>query len=92
MWLTCEYFLQSRGRDAVYQDYLDYFQSLGENECWYGLYDFEFEHACEGAADVSHHSFSYIFLYARVRFTGAERIMARPAPSLHHPVMSHHPL
>jgi len=39
-------------RSAVYQDYLDYLQSLGDNECRYGLYDFEFEHACEGAADT----------------------------------------
>jgi len=42
----------SGDRDAVYQDYLDYLKSLGSDECRYGLYDFEFEHACEGAADT----------------------------------------
>jgi len=44
--------LQSGDRDAVYQDYLDHLSNLGPDECRYGLYDFEFEHACEGAADT----------------------------------------
>jgi len=42
----------SGDRDAVYQDYLDYLKNLGADECRYGLYDFEFEHSCEGAADT----------------------------------------
>ncbi|XP_018009767.1 cofilin/actin-depolymerizing factor homolog [Hyalella azteca] len=42
----------SGDRDACYQDYLDHLASLGPDECRYGLYDFEFEHACEGAADT----------------------------------------
>lgn len=42
----------SGDREAVYQDYLDYLASLGPDECRYGLYDFEFEHSCEGAADT----------------------------------------
>jgi len=31
---------------------LDYLNGLGPDECRYGLIDFEFEHACEGAADT----------------------------------------
>jgi len=46
----------SGDRDAVYQDYLDYLKNLGADECRYGLYDFEFEHSCEGAADKTKRS------------------------------------
>uniref|UniRef100_A0A6A7FMC1 Cofilin/actin-depolymerizing factor homolog n=1 Tax=Hirondellea gigas TaxID=1518452 RepID=A0A6A7FMC1_9CRUS len=43
----------SGDRDSKYQDFLDYLESVGPDECRYGLYDFEFEHACEGAADTT---------------------------------------
>lgn len=42
----------SGDRDAKYQDYLDYLATLGPNECRYGLYDFEYDQACEGAAET----------------------------------------
>lgn len=42
----------SGGREATYQEYLDYLASLGPNECRYGLFDFEYDQACEGAAET----------------------------------------
>ena len=53
IYLKLQFYLQSGDRDAKYQDYLDYLATLGPNECRYGLYDFEYDQACEGAAEVS---------------------------------------
>merc|ERR1712066_947416 len=41
------------GRDASYDDFLADLQSGGEGECRYGLYDFEYEHQCQGTTEVS---------------------------------------
>merc|ERR1711872_516631 len=37
------------GRESTYDEYLE---KLPDDACKYGLYDFEFEHACEGAEDT----------------------------------------
>lgn len=38
-------------RDATYDDYLAHLTSLGENECRYGCFDFEYVHQPEGTTD-----------------------------------------
>lgn len=38
-------------RDATYQDFLDYLTQLGPNECRYAVYDFEYEHQCQGTSE-----------------------------------------
>ncbi|CAL4064031.1 unnamed protein product, partial [Meganyctiphanes norvegica] len=38
-------------RDATYDDYLSHLTSLGENECRYGCFDFEYVHQPEGTTD-----------------------------------------
>merc|ERR1712002_468807 len=38
-------------RDASYDDYLAHLTSLGENECRYGCFDFEYVHQPEGTTD-----------------------------------------
>merc|ERR1719410_2458279 len=40
-------------RDASYDDFLTDLQSGGEGECRYGLYDFEYEHQCQGTTESS---------------------------------------
>ncbi|XP_076066335.1 cofilin/actin-depolymerizing factor homolog tsr [Oratosquilla oratoria] len=40
-------------RDASYDDYLKHLESVGPQECRYGLYDFEYEHQCQGTSDIS---------------------------------------
>jgi len=40
-------------RDAKYADFLRDLQKEGENECRYGLYDFEYEHQCQGTSESS---------------------------------------
>jgi len=40
-------------RDAKYDDFLNDLQKAGETECRYGLYDFEYEHQCQGTTDSS---------------------------------------
>merc|ERR1712117_359257 len=47
-------FVEKMGcRDASYDDFLADLQSGGEGECRYGLYDFEYEHQCQGTTEVS---------------------------------------
>merc|ERR1712204_110277 len=36
-----------------YEDFLHDLQSGGDGECRYGLYDFEYEHQCQGTAESS---------------------------------------
>lgn len=45
--------LQYGDRDASYDDYLQHLSNVGPEQCRYGLYDFEYEHACQGTSDVS---------------------------------------
>jgi len=40
-------------RDASYNDFLRDLQKSGEAECRYGLYDFEYEHQCQGTTESS---------------------------------------
>jgi len=40
-------------RDAEYKDYVAHLDSLGPNECRYGLYDFEYQHQCQGTSDAT---------------------------------------
>jgi len=40
-------------RDAVYDDFLQDMTMQGDTECRYGLYDYEYEAACEGIAEGS---------------------------------------
>lgn len=40
-------------RDASYDDFLTDLQAAGEGECRYGLYDFEYEHQCQGTTESS---------------------------------------
>merc|ERR1711874_593369 len=41
------------GRDASYEEFLTDLQAAGEGECRYGLYDFEYEHQCQGTTESS---------------------------------------
>merc|ERR1712157_340390 len=41
------------GRDASYDDFLNDLQKGGDGECRYGLYDFEYEHQCQGTTESS---------------------------------------
>lgn len=38
-------------RSGGYDDYINFLVGLGPNECRYGIYDFEYEHLCQGTAD-----------------------------------------
>jgi len=38
-------------RDAAYDDYLNFLVNLGPEQCRYGIYDFEYEHQCQGTTD-----------------------------------------
>jgi len=40
-------------RDAEYDSFLTDLMKGGEGECRYGLYDFEYEHQCQGTTEVS---------------------------------------
>jgi len=40
-------------RDSSYDDFLHDLQSGGDVECRYGLFDFEYEHQCQGTAESS---------------------------------------
>ena len=40
-------------RDASYDSFLNDIMKGGEGECRYGLYDFEYEHQCQGTTEVS---------------------------------------
>merc|ERR1719427_133076 len=40
-------------REKVYDDYLKHLGELGPDECRYGLYDFEYDHQCQGTTEVS---------------------------------------
>jgi len=40
-------------RDAKYDDFLNDLQKAGDAECRYGLYDFEYEHQCQGTTESS---------------------------------------
>jgi len=40
-------------RGDSYDDYLKKLEEVGPNECRYGLYDFEYEHHCQGASQGS---------------------------------------
>nr|XP_040572876.1 cofilin/actin-depolymerizing factor homolog isoform X1 [Lepeophtheirus salmonis]ACO12765.1 Cofilin/actin-depolymerizing factor homolog [Lepeophtheirus salmonis]ADD24071.1 Cofilin/actin-depolymerizing factor homolog [Lepeophtheirus salmonis]ADD38422.1 Cofilin/actin-depolymerizing factor homolog [Lepeophtheirus salmonis] len=40
-------------RDAIYDDFLHDLTKGGEGECRYGLYDFEYEHQCQGTTETS---------------------------------------
>merc|ERR1712127_12721 len=40
-------------RDASYDDFLTDLQKGGDGECRYGLYDFEYEHQCQGTTESS---------------------------------------
>merc|ERR1712008_465075 len=40
-------------RDASYDDYLNDLQKGGDGECRYGLYDYEYEHQCQGTTESS---------------------------------------
>ncbi|KAL7642497.1 UNVERIFIED_CONTAM: hypothetical protein RMT77_007058 [Armadillidium vulgare] len=40
------------GREATYDDYLNDLASAGPDECRYGLYDFEYDHQCQGTSDT----------------------------------------
>jgi len=40
-------------RDASYDAFLNDLQKAGDGECRYGLYDFEYEHQCQGTTESS---------------------------------------
>merc|ERR1712083_1123066 len=40
-------------RDASYDSFLNDLMKGGEGECRYGLYDFEYEHQCQGTTESS---------------------------------------
>merc|ERR1711990_1181621 len=39
--------------DSSYDDYLNDLQKGGDGECRYGLYDYEYEHQCQGTTESS---------------------------------------
>nr|ACO14623.1 Cofilin/actin-depolymerizing factor homolog [Caligus clemensi] len=39
------------GRDASYESFLTDIMSCGPEDCRYGLFDFEYEHQCQGTTD-----------------------------------------
>jgi len=39
-------------KNASYDDYLNDLASAGPEECRYGLYDFEYDHQCQGTSDT----------------------------------------
>merc|ERR1719178_669352 len=41
-------------RNASYDDFLNDLTKGGDTECRYGLYDFEYEHQCQGTTETSH--------------------------------------
>ena len=41
------------GRDACYDDFVTDIQKAGKGMCRYGLFDYEYLHAVQGAAEVS---------------------------------------
>lgn len=51
--LILTHILQYGDRDSSYDDYLKHLEELGPDQCRYGLYDFEYEHQCQGTSDVS---------------------------------------
>lgn len=58
--LTCSYcwFLATLkgSRDASYDSFLEHLKIVGDNgeqECRYGLFDFEYTHQCQGTHEVS---------------------------------------
>lgn len=40
-------------RDLEYEDFLDHLQEGGDDECRYGLFDFEYMHQCQGTTESS---------------------------------------
>lgn len=40
-------------RESSYDDFLNDLTKGGEGECRYGLYDFEYEHQCQGTTETS---------------------------------------
>jgi len=50
-------------RDAAYDDFLHDLQSGGDGECRYGLYDFEYEHQCQGTAESSKKQKLFLMLW-----------------------------
>merc|ERR1711878_244195 len=41
------------GRDSSYEEFLSDIMACGPEDCRYGLYDFEYEHQCQGTTDSS---------------------------------------
>merc|ERR1712111_184730 len=41
------------GRDSSYEEFLSDIMACGPEDCRYGLYDFEYEHQCQGTSEVS---------------------------------------
>lgn len=41
-------------RNAKYQDFLQDLLAAGPDDCRYGVFDYEYEHQCQGAATESH--------------------------------------
>merc|ERR1712212_1032770 len=39
------------GRDSSYEDFLADLMACGPEDCRYGLYDFEYEHQCQGTSE-----------------------------------------
>lgn len=39
------------GRDASYEEFLSDIMACGPEDCRYGLYDFEYEHQCQGTSE-----------------------------------------
>jgi len=50
-------------RGNSYDDFLRDLQKEGENICRYGLYDYEYEHQCQGATDTSHKQKLFLMMY-----------------------------
>merc|ERR1712007_312637 len=45
--------LKMAPRDANYEEFLGDLMACGPEDCRYGLYDFEYEHQCQGTSEKS---------------------------------------
>ena len=48
---STDYLSISGGRDASYEEFLSDIMASGPEDCRYGLYDFEYEHQCQGTSE-----------------------------------------
>ena len=48
---NCFYWFSIGGRDSSYEEFLNEIMSCGPEDCRYGLFDFEYQHQCQGTSE-----------------------------------------